>query len=203
MISELSRQLDSWRALLPGPLRWLDNDRFNYPDRETVSQHLAEPLFSTDKGTLPIRYENSLDVLTAELRTRFYYARYMLYRPFVYKVLHFPELVSVDDVSCCVLAVQAACLWPVFMAPPKDKKRIVPHLFAWTNNAVGVLLILRMTKANEKLRGICEGRVNEEEIDKTVGLILSTINGCALVGDRSDTIDLERAPINLLRHAGK
>lgn len=164
MIIELSRQLDSWRALLPESLRWLDNDKFDNPG--------SEPLFSADNGSTPISYKNSLDILTAELRTRFYYARYMLYRPFIYKVLHFPELLSADDVSCCVLAIQAACLWPVLMAPPKNKKRTLPRLFTWTNNSIGVLLILRMTKANEKLRRVCDGRVSEMELDRTVGLIL-------------------------------
>ena len=61
------------------------------------------------------------------------------------------------------------------MAPCKDKKRIVPHLFTWTNNSIGILLILRMTRANEGLRGICEERVICEEIERTVVLILEWV----------------------------
>lgn len=171
MISELSRQLDSWRALLPRPLRWLENDRFHHPGDETTSQHLPN-LFSDDNGATPISYKCNLDVLTAQLRSCFYHARYMLYRPFVYKVLHFPELVTTNDASCCVLAVQAACLWPVFMAPSKDKKRLVPHLLTWTHNSVGILLMFRMMSYNQTLRKICDGRVSGQELDRTATLVL-------------------------------
>jgi hypothetical protein len=157
VIVELGRQLDSWRALLPEAIRWHDNDRFADLCSGTAVQYPNEPLFSTDKGTVSTSYRNSIDILTAELRTRFYYARHMLYRPFVYKALHFPELTSTDDANSCVLAVQAACLWPVFTAPARDKKRLVPHMFTWTNSSIGVLLILRMIQVNETLRGVCEG----------------------------------------------
>lgn len=173
MIAELGRQLDSWRALLPKAIRWHDNDRFADLGIGTAVQYPGEPLFSADKGTVSTSYRDNIDILTAELRTRFYYARHMLYRPFVYKVLHFPELTSTDDGNCCVLAVQAACLWPVFMAPARDKKRLVPHMFTWTNSSIGVLLILRMIRVNEKLRGVCEGRVSEQELDETAALILN------------------------------
>lgn len=172
MIAELARQLDSWRALLPDEIRWHDNNRFAYVDSGTFPKHSVEPLFSSDEGIPSTSCKNDLDVLTAELRTRFYYARHMLYRPFVHKALHCPGLMSADDINCCVLAIQAACLWPVFMAPHKYRKRIVPHLFTWTNSSIGILLILRMTRANEGLRGICEERVSGQEIDRTVVLIL-------------------------------
>jgi hypothetical protein len=172
VIVELGRQLDSWRALLPEAIRWHDNDRFADLASGTAVQDPNEHLLSADKGTVSTSYRSSIDILTAELRTRFYYARHMLYRPFVYKVLHFPELTSTDDGNFCVLAVQAACLWPVFMTPARDKQRLVPHMFTWTNSSIGVLLILRMIRVNEKLREVCEGRVSQHELDKTAALIL-------------------------------
>ncbi len=128
-----------------------------------------------DQGPVPIGHKYNLDVVNAQLRTRFYYARFMMYRPFVYKALHFPELMTADDASCCALAIKSACLWPIAMAPPKNKKRLVPHLFAWTQNFMGILLILRMTTENECLRRICESQVNQEDIRKTVSLMLEWI----------------------------
>jgi hypothetical protein len=160
VIAELGRQLDSWRALLPDAIQWRDSDRLRMGDETVVLTH-----------------EINSNTLAAELHTRFHYARHILYRPFVYKALHFPELLTADDVDYCVLAVQAACLWPVFFPPPKDRKRLVPHLFAWTNGSIGVLLIMRMIRVNETLRGVCEGRVSEREVDETVAVILDWLEG--------------------------
>ena len=125
---------------------------------------------------MPIGHKYNLDVVTAQLRTRFYYARFMMYRPFVYKALHFPETMTAEDANCCALAIKSACVWPVSMAPSKHKKRLVPHLFAWTQNFMGILLILRMTTENECLRRICESQVNHEDIQKTASLMLEWVS---------------------------
>ncbi|KAK4963875.1 hypothetical protein LTR28_004302 [Elasticomyces elasticus] len=61
------------------------------------------------------------------------------------------------------------------MAPPKDKKRLVPYLFAWTQNLVGILLILRMTTVNECLGRIASERVNQEEMDFTARMLLDWV----------------------------
>ena len=175
VIRELARQLDSWRLLLPRPLQWSDNDKLDFPSADPTHRRPNEPLFSQDNGPVPIAHKYNLDIVTAQLRTRFYYARFMIYRPFVYKALHFPEHMTEDDASCCALAIQSACLWPIAMAPPKTKKRLLPHLFAWTQNFMGILLILRMTTENDCLQRICESRVNIENIQKTVSLMLDWV----------------------------
>ena len=175
VIRELARQLDSWRSLLPRPLQWADNDKFDFPNSDPTSRRPNEALFSPDQGPVPIGHKYNLDVVTAQLRTRFYYARFMMYRPFVYKALHFPELMNEDDANCCALAIKSACLWSICMAPPKNKKRLLPHLFAWTQNFMGILLILRMTTENECLQRICESRVNHEDIQKTASLMLDWV----------------------------
>lgn len=174
VIREMVRQLDSWRALLPRPLQWSDNDRFDFPAADVAGRRPNEPLFSADQGPIPIGHQYNLDVVTAQLRTRFYYARFMMYRPFVYKALHFPELMTPDDCNCCALAIKSACLWPLAMAPPKNKKRLVPHLFAWTQNFMGILLIMKMCAVNDCLRTIVDecGVVGRQEIEQTVQLML-------------------------------
>jgi hypothetical protein len=55
------------------------------------------PLFSTDLDKEPIQYPYVYDIQVALLRTRYYQAKYMVYRPFVYKALHFPEQMTQED----------------------------------------------------------------------------------------------------------
>ncbi|TKA68875.1 hypothetical protein B0A55_09253, partial [Friedmanniomyces simplex] len=174
VIREMVRQLDSWRALLPRPLQWSDNDKFDFPATDPMTRRPNEPLFSVDQGPIPIGHRYNLDVVTAQLRTRFYYARFMTYRPFVYKALHFPELMTPDDCNCCALAIKSVCLWPLAMAPPKNKKRLVPHMFAWTQSFMGILLILRMTTANDCLSRIVDEAhvVGRQEIESTMDIML-------------------------------
>jgi hypothetical protein len=54
-------------------------------------------LFSIDQNKEPIRYPYFYDIQVALLRTRYYQAKYMIYRPFVYKALHFPEQMTQED----------------------------------------------------------------------------------------------------------
>lgn len=172
----MARQLESWRAVLPRPLQFTDNDKFEYPaNNDPLSRRPNEPLFAPDMGPVPFPHTYNLDILTGQLRTRFYYARYMIYRPFIYKALHFPEHMTTEDTKNCALAIESACLWPMAFAPPKDKKRLVPHLFAWTQNFLGILLILRMTVENEFLRNVCENHVNNQDIERTALLLLEWI----------------------------
>ncbi|KAI5198715.1 hypothetical protein E4T38_07355 [Aureobasidium subglaciale] len=175
VIKELARQLESWRSLLPRPLQWSDNDKTEFPNMGSAGRQGTDSLFSMDQGSVPINHRDNLDIMTAQLRTQFYYARFMIYRPFVYKALHFPELMTEEDQICCALAIQSACLWPLILAPPKNKKRLVPHLFTWTQNFVGILLILRMTTENECLKKICNERVNRKDLEQTTTLMLEWI----------------------------
>jgi hypothetical protein len=172
---EMAHQLESWRSLLPRALQWQDSDKLDFPSSDPSGCRPNEALFSPDQGPVPIGHKYNLDLVSAQLRTRFYYARFMLYRPFVYKALHFPELMTAEDANCCAVAIKSALLWPMSMAPPKNKKRLVPHLFAWTQNFTAILLVLRMTTVNECLKQICDEQVDRSEIDKTVQLMLEWI----------------------------
>lgn len=80
-----------------------------------------------------------------------------------------------DHANCCVLGIQNCCLWPVFMAPPKNKKTLVPHFFTWTQNFLAILLIIHMTQDNESLRQICEDQVDPENMKRTATLMLERI----------------------------
>lgn len=175
VIHEMVGQLESWRSLLPQPLQWRDDDMLEFPAGDPTGRRPQESLFSRTQGRVLIDHRYNLDIAIAQLRTRFYYARFIIYRPFVYKALHSPQSMTKDDAECCALAIQSVCLWPLIMAPPKDKKRLVPHQFTWTQNIVSILLILRMTRDEGMFKRICEERVDLSDLDSTIMLMLDWV----------------------------
>ena len=67
------------------------------------------------------------------------------------------------------------------MRPSKHRKRLVPHLFTWTHNSVGILLILHITKYSGTLRRACEGHVSDEDLNMAVSLLLDWLKDMRLV----------------------
>lgn len=162
VVSELARQLDEWRDFLPDPLQWEDeNVGIPSPDRSPGQ---------------PPDFQHGLDVMTAELRTRFYYARFILFRPFIFKALHFADMMSPYDVECAAYAIKAVNLWPIAMSPVRYTKRLIPHLFTWTQNFVGILLILWVLLHNEQLGGPYREQLDRTEIQETITLIWEWMN---------------------------
>jgi hypothetical protein len=53
--------------------------------------------FSEDFNGDPHHYPFAYDIQVALLRTRYYYAKYVAHRPFVYKALHSPEQMCQED----------------------------------------------------------------------------------------------------------
>jgi len=112
-VRQLASQLTQWRGLLPSALQWVEDEPASFPyvqtperDIENIDPNFTSPmsqqsyrpvLFSTDIDEEPVRYPYAYDIQVATLRTRYYYAKYMVYRPFVYKVLHSPELITPED----------------------------------------------------------------------------------------------------------
>jgi hypothetical protein len=174
-IREKACQLDQWRSLLPRSLQWLDDDVLKFPRGNSTSRQLKGSPLVRKRDLIPTGYVCNFEVVTASLRTRFYYARYRIFRPFIYKALHSPELLTTDDAECCALGVQSACLWPLSMVLSRDKKRLVPHLFTWTHNVVSMLLVLRMTQEEGALKRICEKQVDPSDLESTIVLMLDWI----------------------------
>lgn len=121
LVHELERQLNSWRAILPPLLQWSDIGTVDIPASVLGDRRLKEPLFSAEKDSVENTYMYNLSIITAQLRTRFYYGRFLVYRPFVYKALHFPDQMTADDYHYCALAIKSVCVWPLALAPPKNK----------------------------------------------------------------------------------
>jgi hypothetical protein len=51
--------------------------------------------------------------------------------------------------------VSQACLkWPLTLSPASRRKRMVPYLFCWSQNFLGILLIFHLTRQSPILRQI-------------------------------------------------
>lgn len=95
LILELSRQLRVWREHLPSSLDWNDDE----PEYGSWEETTMAERQSTFPDAPPLR--NIKAVLNASLQTRYKYAQYLLWRPYVYKVLHFPSVVTEEDLHGC------------------------------------------------------------------------------------------------------
>lgn len=115
---------------------------------------------------------------TVQLRTRYYHAQFIIYRPYLWKALHHPEDVNSEDRMCCGMAIKTACRWPVALPPAVGKKRLVPHVFAWTQNFMSILLIFKLCSVNTLLQEIInEGEVvSREEVESTIKILMDWMN---------------------------
>jgi hypothetical protein len=114
-LKQLAGQLAQWRGMLPRDLQWPEDDPTVFPSPEGAypsgrsfnqlldpnlppSQGQASvPLFTTDLDVEPVQYPYVYDIQVALLRTRYYYAKYTVYRPLIYKALHYPEQMTQED----------------------------------------------------------------------------------------------------------
>ncbi|KAM0722008.1 hypothetical protein Q7P37_002934 [Cladosporium fusiforme] len=143
LVEEMARQLDCWRDALPPVLQWNDSTQLEYAnvrvqEQQPYSRFFVQALDAESRGA-----PCELDLILAHLRLRFYHARFLLHRPFIYKALHKPQLMTQSDKYQCKIATEAACLWPLSLNPPKDKRHLVPHPFAWTQTFLSSTLAIR------------------------------------------------------------
>ncbi|KAG4442313.1 hypothetical protein IFR05_002237 [Cadophora sp. M221] len=189
-LKSLAAQLTQWRGLLPRDLQWPEDDPTAFPTPQTgnigvndsVDPSLATPrpgrpgaqLFSADLNSDPMQYRFVYDVQVAVLRTRYYYAKYVVYRPFVYKALHFPEQMTQEDAQGVAECLRSCLKWPLTMSPTSRHKRLIPYLFCWSQTFLSILLIFHLTQHNPMLRDIraqlCGPRF-EADFDISVALM--------------------------------
>ncbi|KAN0122596.1 hypothetical protein V8E51_000922 [Hyaloscypha variabilis] len=191
-LNQLASQLTQWRSMLPRDLQWAEDDPASFPSPQAsggYSQPLdptlspqrsrsAMPLFTTDLDSEPVHYPYVYDIQVALLRTRYYYAKYMVHRPFIYKALHFPEQMTQEDAQGVAECLRSCLKWPLLLSPTSRRKRLIPWLFGWSQNFLGILLIMHMTQINPMLRDIrtqlCGARF-EAEVNESVDLMLDWI----------------------------
>jgi hypothetical protein len=129
---------------------------------------------------------SDLGIMIAQFRARFYNARFMLLSPFLYLALHHSELLSADHNRFCVPALESTLLWPLSVDSVSNRKRLIPHHFTWTQNAISFLCIFVMIGKNEKLKEICEHHVNMRELRISVAVQLSWLQDSKAIDGIAD-----------------
>ncbi|KPI39966.1 uncharacterized protein AB675_11508 [Cyphellophora attinorum] len=121
---ELYHQLERWRSQLPSGLRF---------DEETPVD-----------GAGPLG-----DVLVvALLRSRYFVAQYHLGRPFLYKALHQPSMLTEEDVQRCREALQATLKWADLALNMLSIKSCVPLAFPICGQTFGQLVLMYAFRYN-------------------------------------------------------
>lgn len=96
---ELLWQLHKWRAHLPPAIAW------NYESKDDIAMSNSDSDCYREATTLPdLAPSEMLDfktILNASLRTRYKYAEYIIWRPYIFRVLHSPYDSAKYDVDCC------------------------------------------------------------------------------------------------------
>ncbi|KAK4142590.1 uncharacterized protein C8A04DRAFT_13061 [Dichotomopilus funicola] len=144
------------------------------------------PMFSTDLDAPPPRYAHVLDVQVALLRSRYYYTKYLIHRPFVYKALHHPDSVANDDAIGVAECLKATLKWPVAMSPTCRNKRLIPCSFFFTQNFLGILVLLHLTTTVpilRQIRGTLCGERFDIDAGETVGLYMDWLRDLKAVDD--------------------
>lgn len=194
-IRSLAMQLDHWReTLLPKHLQWAEDSPESLPGglssllSSTISRHhqqqpqpqqaVTPAMFTADLSAPPVPYRYAMDIQVALLRTRYYHTKHFIHRPFLYKALHHPEHMSPADAEGVAACLRACLKWPLTMNPVCTRKRLIPSVFFWTQNLLGVLIVLCLSEKVPVLYGIrttlC-GEGFEFEARETVALAVEWI----------------------------
>ena len=99
-------QLQQWREHLPPPLAWEDDQ---VPEG-TLPQYEPKTVVLKDGGA-DYKMVHTDIVLAAGLRTRYKLAKYLIWRPYIFKALHSPGLLTDNDLAGCEQALQVSLSW--------------------------------------------------------------------------------------------
>ncbi|KAF4821713.1 hypothetical protein CGCTS75_v010886 [Colletotrichum tropicale] len=129
------------------------------------NQFMAQQQIAT--GVLPTQPASPEVILQALLRTRLSYLRCLLYRPYIYRVVHSDKLSSQDLVGAEEYLRQCVC-WPIIIPPMSHSKRLIHGLYFWSHNLMGILIILRLAITHPRLQAVCLsiGKKDKEELKR-------------------------------------
>jgi hypothetical protein len=103
-------------------------------------------MFSSDLDSPPAIYAYTVDIQVALLRSRYYHAKLLIYRPFVYKAIHGGDHITREDADCVANCLQACLKWPIAMSPTCCNKRLIPYICFWTQNIASILVLLHLSQ---------------------------------------------------------
>ncbi|KAL9574724.1 hypothetical protein ACKAV7_001136 [Fusarium commune] len=183
VMKQLDAQLDQWRGMLPSHLRWQDNQDVAFADPShnafgdvyTEESLQSNYMFTPDLDTPPATYPFAADIQTALLRTRYSYNKYLIHRPCIFKALHHPESMTREDAEGAAECLKASVKWPIALSPPCTNKRLVPITFFWSQNLLGVLILLHLSQQHpmlSRIRSSLCGQRFDVEASQTVTVYL-------------------------------
>ncbi|KAH7412939.1 C6 finger domain protein [Cadophora sp. MPI-SDFR-AT-0126] len=117
LLQELYFQHDQWRLSLPPIISFEDNDEVPVP---TSPAHA---------------------VATGMLHSRWKIAKFHIARPFLYKALHKPHLMTEIDLQTCHDGLSAAMNWPAVVGIRRAMFSCLPLKFAFCSQFFGQLLL--------------------------------------------------------------
>lgn len=71
--------------------------------------------------------------------------------------------------------------WPIAFPSVRDKKRLVPNNFVWTQSFLMFLLILRVVRDSDDVWQFCKKRVGAKRIEESVDVMLDWIGDLRMV----------------------
>lgn len=155
-------QLETWRSLLPPQLQWSDEARYRH--RTPADEGIDHADVLTERLDRRI----CVNIGVADMQCRYYRARSLLLRPFVYQLLHDPDdRISGDD-HLCAEAIRATLWWPMFVEPTRSMKRLTPNHFTWTQAVLAHLCIFATIRHDDRLKVLCEANVDLQMLRSTV-----------------------------------
>jgi len=178
LIQELSQQLTNWRRYLPAAIAWDDDQSIEAVENMDMS---ASGYAYHGEGGVGPSMINSKSILNATLRTRYKYAEYLIWRPYIYRALEVPSEMTRDDVECCYKAYKACSMWPLTSTTFQSQRRLIPHLYEYTHTLFGILVLFYVSSFSMALRPILESDHLFKEIETTKALCLAWIRDMKVV----------------------
>ncbi|KPM41607.1 hypothetical protein AK830_g4991 [Neonectria ditissima] len=196
-VKQLAAQLDQWRAMLPRHLWWKDDHVMAFPDffheafgNVYPGQGLqSSNMFTSDLDAPQSNYPYAADIQVALLRTRFYYNKYLIYRPCVFKALHHPEILTHEEADGAAECLKASLKWPIAFSPPCTNKRLIPVAFFWSQNLFGILILLHISQKNpmlQRIRSSLCGQNFDVDETETVNLYLDWLRDIKKIDSTAD-----------------
>lgn len=105
LVQELSQQLTDWRRYLPAAIAWDDNQLVEAAEDRYVSN---SGYAYRREGGADLSMINYRTILNATLRTRYKYAEYLIWRPYIYGALELPAEITGHDVEYCYKAYKVS-----------------------------------------------------------------------------------------------
>ncbi|RDW79832.1 hypothetical protein BP6252_04470 [Coleophoma cylindrospora] len=122
VIEELSTQLENWRLHLPALITFTEDDLYD-----------SKEILAASRTPIAISKMDIRAMLQATLRTRYKYAQYIIWRPYIYQILHAPRNPSLHIIESSLKALRACTMWPLASAAFQSQRQLVPHLYEYTH----------------------------------------------------------------------